>query len=66
MSVLSLVNVYKCRPSTLLDIADPYTAYCFDETCTYIIKKIENGEEPTFERKFKTFSEMYRYYEHGK
>lgn len=49
-----------------MDIADSYTAYCFDEACAYIIKKIENGEEPTFERKFKTFSEMYRYYEHGK
>lgn len=57
-----MVNFYKCRPSTFIDIEDAYTAYCFDEACTYIIKKIENGDEPVFKRKFKTFSEMYRQY----
>lgn len=63
MSVLSLANTYKCLPSTLLDIDDPYTAFCFDEACAFIINKIEGGEEPVFERKFKTFSDMYRHYE---
>lgn len=48
-----------------MDIDDPYTAYCFDEACMYIIKQIEDGKEPTFKRKFKTFSEMYRNYERG-
>ena len=60
--MLSLANTYRCRPSTLLDIDDPYTAYCFDEACAYIVNKIEKGQEPTFERKFKSFRDMYRHY----
>ena len=63
--MLSLANTYRCRPSTLFGIDDEYTAYCFDEACAYIIKKIENGEEPTFKRKFKSFKDMYRHYEHN-
>lgn len=46
----------------LLDIDDPYTAYCFDEACAYITRKIEEGEEPTFVNKFKSFTDMYRHY----
>lgn len=65
MSVLGLANTYKCRPSTLLDIYDPYTAFCFDEACAYIIQKIEKGEEPGFELKFKSFKDMYKYYKNG-
>ena len=55
----------KCRPSTFLDIADPYTAYCFDEACAYIIQKIEDGEEPKFEKPkqhFSSFKDMYRHF----
>lgn len=63
MNVLGLANVYKCRPSTLLDIDDPYTAYCFDEACAAIIKNIEDGEEPTFKVKYKSFKELYAKYE---
>lgn len=36
------------RPSELLGITDTYVAFCFDEACAYIIKKIEDGEEPIF------------------
>lgn len=65
MSVLGLANVYKCRPSTLVDISDPYTAFCFDEACAYIIQKIEKGEEPNFKLKFSSFRDMYKHYEIG-
>lgn len=62
MNVLGLANVYKVRPSTLLDLVDPYTAYCFDEACAYIIKQIEDGEEPQFKLRFTSFKEMYEHY----
>ena len=50
----------KCRPSTLLDITDSYTAYCFDEACTYIKEMINKGEEPVFEKKYNSFADMYK------
>lgn len=65
MGVLGLANTYKCRPSTLIDIYDPYTAFCFDEACAYIIQKIEKGEEPSFKLKFKSFKDLYKHYENG-
>lgn len=60
--MLGLARRYKCRPSTLFDIADPYTAFCFDEACAYIQMKLDDGEEPTFERKFTSFKDMYKHY----
>lgn len=51
---------FKCRPSTLLDIVDPYTAYCFDEACTYIKEMINKGIEPVFKKEYKSFSDMYK------
>lgn len=35
-----------CRPSDLLDIDDAYTAFCFNEACAFIIKKLQDGETP--------------------
>lgn len=54
--------MYKVRPSTLLDITDPYTSYCFDEACAYIIGKLEKGEEPQFRTKYKSFKDIYAQY----
>jgi ATP sulfurylase len=62
LNVLGLANVYKVRPSTLLDIVDPYTAYCFDEACAYITGKLEQGEEPRFKKKYKSFKDIYAQY----
>lgn len=62
MSVLGLANVYKCRPSTLLDLADPYTAFCFDEACACITRKMEDGDEPQFRKKVSSFAELYKQY----
>lgn len=28
-----MARTYRCRPSQLIDIGDPYAAYCFDEAC---------------------------------
>lgn len=49
--ILRLLGMYKmldmhCRPSELLEINDAYTAFCFDEACSYILSKIRRGEEP--------------------
>ena len=41
-------KLYDVRPSILLDIADGYTRYCFDEACAYITSRIKQGEEPDF------------------
>lgn len=54
--------MYKVRPSTLLDITDSYTAYCFDEACAYITGQLEKGEEPQFKKKYKSFKDIYAQY----
>ena len=57
--MLGLSNVYHCRPSTLLDITDPYTAYCFDEACAFINDKMSQDEQPKFKKQYKSFKELY-------
>ena len=44
-------RLYHSRPSKLLGIDDEYTAYCLDEACALIISKIDNDEEPKFNKK---------------
>lgn len=31
-----------------MDIEDPYTAFCFDEACSYIVQRINEGDNPIF------------------
>lgn len=63
--MLGMANKFDSRPSTLLAVEDEYTAYCLDEAAAYVISKIEDGEEPVFEKKvekhFKSMREMYDY-----
>lgn len=66
MRILNLSNLYKQRPSELIGLDDPYTAFCFDEACLLIVNRKENGEEPIFDEdrptiktKYVSFSEMY-------
>jgi hypothetical protein len=33
-------------PSQMVDLVDPYTAYCFNEAMTYIIARLEKGDKP--------------------
>lgn len=53
MSVLAISKQYGCRPSEVFPEMDEYTAYCFDEACTYIILKLQEDEEnkPHFKQK---------------
>ena len=46
-----------------MSLEDEYTSYCFDEACAYIIAKMENGDEPQFTKKYKSFTDMYKKYE---
>ena len=60
--MLGLCSKLECSPSTIFDIEDPYTAYCFNEACIYILRRIENGDEPMFEKHYKSFSDLYAQY----
>lgn len=51
-----------------MDIADPYTAFCFDEACTYIIGKMnqKDGPQPVWDedrkkvkKQYGSFSQLY-------
>lgn len=39
-----------CRPSEMLEIPDAYTAFCFDEACALILKRLKDGDEPYVEQ----------------
>lgn len=45
-----------------MGIDDEYTAYCFDEACSYIVSKILDGEEPKFTVEYKSVRDIYRHY----
>lgn len=59
------------RPSELMGIDDAYTAFCFDETCAYIIKRLQDGdkikdnagEEVSIKKHYTRPSELYSKYE---
>lgn len=38
------------RPSELMGITDTYLAFCFDEACSYIVKRIQDGDEPILKK----------------
>lgn len=42
-----------------MQISEGYSAFCFDEACAFILTKIEEGEEPIFKKKHKSFSDYY-------
>ena len=64
-----MAKLYYTRPSMIIGLVDPYTSYCFDEACAYIMSRIKDGEEPDFSVKdkgslekkhYKSPSEMYK------
>ena len=58
-----MMKEYHKTPSELLNIVDDeYTSYCLNEACYYIDKMIENGNEPTFEKRYKSFTDLYNDY----
>lgn len=41
---------WRTRPSELMDIDDPYVAYCLDEACAYIAEQMDRKRLPKFEK----------------
>ena len=62
-NLITMSELYHCRPSEMLDLMDDYTAYCFDEACTYIKLMSEEGKEATVHVKYNSFAEMYKEYQ---
>lgn len=50
MTLIHLATLNRTRPSDLLDIDDPYTAYCLDEACLFMVHQAREGKEPDFNR----------------
>lgn len=59
---LALVQRYRKLPSEMMHISDPYTAYCFDEACAFIMSKLDAGEEMKFKTHYTSFTALYRNY----
>lgn len=43
-----MAESYKCRPSEIMFMEDPYTAYCFDEACAYLLQCLKDKKTPHF------------------
>lgn len=63
---------YRCKPSELVGIQDTYTAFCFNEACSYVMLKLDSGEQPVYpvltesekkQKEFKNFKDFYKQYE---
>lgn len=59
---------YNCLPSEILGIKDSYTAFCFNEACSYIQLRLNNGDKPIYEQKverkeYSSFEEFYKQFE---
>ncbi len=46
--VIRTAKQWKVRPSELLEIADPYEAYCLDTACNYIAEQLQRKRLPKF------------------
>lgn len=53
-------KLYQKRPSDFFDLKDDeYTAYCLDEACAFIQLQMQDGKEPKFRTKAKSFRDFY-------
>lgn len=48
MTLIHLARMNRQRPSSLMAIDDPYTAYCLDEACLYMVQQAMEKREPDF------------------
>lgn len=63
MALMTMSRMYRCRPSELMGVPDPYTAYCLDEAVAYLMSRVDAGEELVFKREYSSFSDIYKQYE---
>lgn len=40
-----MARLYKTPPSRLLQIPDPYAAWCLDEAIAYLLLRLQNGDK---------------------
>lgn len=67
---LGLVKTSGKLPSELFGIVDPYTSYCFNEACFYILSRLDAGDKivpsgarnKNSKKKYSSFSELYAPY----
>lgn len=59
MRVINLAEKQQKAASDVLMIEDPYTAFCVDEACDYILSRIRGGEQPVYEHRVGSMSEFY-------
>ncbi len=59
MGFLAMAKAYRQKPSDLLGVDDPYTAFCFDEACFYLEARLASGQKPVYKSKAQSFSEFY-------
>lgn len=58
---------YDCLPSVIIGIDDSYTAFCFNEACTYIKINLDKGETPIYpveteKKEYSNFKDFYKQY----
>ena len=53
LSIIAIAKLYECRPSEVFPEMDEYTAFCFDEACSYIqiMMQNEDNNKPHFKVK---------------
>lgn len=71
-SVLVMSKQYRCLPSEILGIKDDYTAFCFNEACSYIIIMLQEGHKPHYtevrnkwkeeQKTYSNFKDFYKQY----
>lgn len=40
-----MAKLYRTPPSQMLQIPDPYAAWCLDEAIAYLLMRIQNGDK---------------------
>lgn len=59
---------YNCLPSQILGIKDSYTAFCFNEACSYVRMMLDNGKkiikkQELEKKEYSSFEEFYKQFE---
>lgn len=49
-SVVAMSEMYRQRPSEIIDVGDPYTAYCLDEAAAYISAQLKSRKRPRWKK----------------
>ena len=64
LNLCAISKLYKARPSQIMGIEDPYTAFCLDEAIVLIMDHLEKEEKPIFRTKpekmeYHSFTDFY-------